>query len=57
MHNMPGKDWFLNFPKSREYVYSKILKTHKKNVTTFSKTWYTYVSRGPLSIGAINFWG
>ena len=57
MHNMPGKKLFLNFPKSREYVYSKILKTHKKNVTTFSKTWYTYVSRGPLSIGAINFWG
>ena len=57
MQNMPEKYVFFNFSKSRDYAYCKTLKIHKKYVTTFSKTWYTYVSKGALSIGAIKFWG
>ena len=35
----------------------KTLKIHIKNcIVKVPKTWYTYVSKGALSIGAIKFW-
>ena len=40
------------------YFIMQLLTFIRKTViVTFSKNWYTYVSKGVLLMGAIKFWG